>query len=142
MIENAKALCLHTIVKVKGTILFLIPVPFIPNDKYKCPASTVLNLLHMTKVKHCVKSRLFVDWDMGTPLEAYKARYLFKNLLSDLGFSEDKTPYSFKYVAMSYLVNQNVPMVSINEVARYSTGSKMVRDRYELVPHRCGFTNY
>jgi hypothetical protein len=59
----------------------------------------------MSKKKHSVKSRLFVDWDMGTPLEVYKARYLFKNLLSDLSFSEDKTPYSFKYVAMSYVVN-------------------------------------
>jgi hypothetical protein len=55
----------------------------------------------MTKVKHGTKSHLFVDWDMGTPLAVYNARYLLKNLLSDLGFSEDKT-YSFKYVAMSY----------------------------------------
>jgi hypothetical protein len=84
----------------------------------------------MTKEKHGVKSPLFVDWDMGTPLDVYKARYLLKNLLSDLGFSQDKTPYSFKYVAMSYLVNQNVPMESINEAARYTRGSKMVRDHY------------
>jgi hypothetical protein len=68
----------------------------------------------------------------------YKARYL-KNLLSDLGFSEDKTPYSFKFVALSYLVNQNIPMELINEAARYATGSKMVM---QLVPHRCRFTNY
>jgi hypothetical protein len=114
MIENAKAFWLHTIVKGKGTILSPVPVSFILNDKYICPASTVLNLLHIMKEKHGVKSRLFVDWDMGTPFSVYKARYLLKNLLSDLGFSKDKTPYSFKYVAMGYLVNQNVPMESIN----------------------------
>jgi hypothetical protein len=51
MIENAKALWLHTIVKGKGTILSPVPVPFIPNDKYVCSAS---NLLHMTKEKHGV----------------------------------------------------------------------------------------
>jgi hypothetical protein len=33
---------------------------------------------------------------------------------------------------MSYLVNQNVSMESINEAARYTTGSKMVRDRYAI----------
>jgi hypothetical protein len=106
MIENTKALSLHTIVKGKGTILSSVPVPFIPNDKYICPASNLLNLLHITKERHGVKSRLFVDWDMRTLLEEYNARYLLKNLLSDLGFSEDKTPYSFKYVALSYLVVQ------------------------------------
>jgi hypothetical protein len=31
---------------------------------------------------------------------------------------------------MSYLVNQNVPMESIKEAARYATHSKIVRDRY------------
>jgi hypothetical protein len=96
MIENAKALWLHTIVKGKGTIFSPVPVPFIPNDKYICPASTILNLLHMTKEKHGMKSHFFVDWDIGTPLAVYKARYFLKNLLSDLCFSEDKTPYSFK----------------------------------------------
>jgi hypothetical protein len=69
---------------------------------------------------------------MWNPLAVYKARYLLKNILSDLGFSEDKTPYSFKYVAMSYIVNQNAQMESINEAARYATGSKMVRDRYAI----------
>jgi hypothetical protein len=69
---------------------------------------------------------------MGTPLGVYKSRYLLKNLLSDLDFSEDKTPCSFKYAAISYLVNQNVPMESINEAASYATGSKMVRDRYSI----------
>jgi hypothetical protein len=132
MIENAKELWLHTIVKEKGTTLSPVPVPFIPNDSFICPASTVLNLLHMTKEKHGVKSRLFVDWDMGTPLVVNKARYLLKNLLSDLGFSEDKTPYSFKYVSMSYLVNQNVQMESIKVAPRYVTGSKMVRDHYAI----------
>jgi hypothetical protein len=68
----------------------------------------------------------------GNTFGVYKARYLLKNLLSDLGFSEEKTPYSFKYVAMSYLVNQNIPMESINEAAHYATGSKMVRDRYAI----------
>jgi hypothetical protein len=34
----------------------------------------------MMKEKHGMKSRLFVDWDMGTPLAVYKARYLLKNL--------------------------------------------------------------
>jgi hypothetical protein len=86
----------------------------------------------MMKEKHGVKSRLFVDWDMGTPLSVFKVRRLLKNLLSDLGFSQDKTPYSFKYVAMSHLLNQNVSIESINEAARYATGSKMVRDRYAI----------
>jgi hypothetical protein len=78
-----------------------------------------------------MKSCLFVDLDMGTPVVVYKARYL-KNLLSDLGFSEDKTPYSFKYVTINYLVNQNVSIESINKAARYSTCSKMVRGRYAI----------
>jgi hypothetical protein len=69
---------------------------------------------------------------MGKLLAVYKSRYLLRSLLSDLGFSEDKTPYSFKYVAMSYLVNQNVPIKSINEAARYTTGSKIVRDGYVI----------
>jgi hypothetical protein len=86
----------------------------------------------MTKEKYGVKSRLFVDWDMGTPLAVYEARNLLKNLLSDLGFSEDKTPYSFKYVAMSYFVDQNVPTESINQATRYTTGSKMVRYGYAI----------
>jgi hypothetical protein len=92
----------------------------------------VLTLLHTAKEKHGVKSRLFVDWDMGTPLAVYKVRSLLKNLLYVLGFSQEKTPYSFKYVAMSYLVNQNVSIDAINEAARYATGSKMVRDRYAM----------
>jgi hypothetical protein len=132
MLKEMKALWVHTIVKCKGAFLSPVPIPFIPNDKCICRASTILNLLHMIKEKHGVKSSLFVDWDMGTPLAVYKARYLLKNLLSDLGFSEDKTPYSFKYVAMSYLVNHNVPMESINEVVCYAKGSKMVRDRYVI----------
>jgi hypothetical protein len=108
MIENTNAIWLHTIVKGKGTLLSPIPIPFIPKDTLICPASTVLNLLHMAKEKHGVKTRLFIDWDMGTPLAVYKVRFLLKDLLSRLGFSQKKIPYSFKYVAMSYLVNQNV----------------------------------
>jgi hypothetical protein len=80
MIENTEALWLHTIVKRKGTILSPVPVPFIPNDKYISPASTVLNLLHMIKEKHGVKSHLFVEWDMGTLLVVYKARYLLESI--------------------------------------------------------------
>jgi hypothetical protein len=118
--------------KGKGTILSPIRIPFIPNDSFICPAATVLNLLHMTKEKNGVKSHLFINWDMGIPLAVNKAKYLLKNLLSDLGFSEDKTHYSFKYVAMSHLVNQNVSIESINEAACYATNSKIVRDRYAI----------
>jgi hypothetical protein len=132
MIENANAIWLHTIVKGKGTVLSPVPIPFIPNDTLICPASTVLTLLHMAKEKHGVKSRLFVDWDMRTPLAVYKVRSLLKDLLCVLGFSQEKTPYSFKYVATSYLFNQNVSIETINEAARYTTGSKMVRDRYAI----------
>jgi hypothetical protein len=85
----------------------------------------------MSKEKHGVKTHLFIDWDMGTPLAVYKVRFLLKDL-SRLGFSQEKTPYSFKYVAMSYLVNQNVSIDAINEAARYATGSKMARDRYAI----------
>jgi hypothetical protein len=136
MIENANAIWLHTIVKGKGTILSPVPIPFIPNDSLICPASTVLNLLHMVKEKHGVKSRLSVDWDMGTPLAVYKVRYLLKNLLSDLGFSQDKIPYSFKYVAMSYLVNQNVSIDAINEAAVMPRAQKWLEIAMQSVPHR------
>jgi hypothetical protein len=94
MIENTNAIWLYTVVKGKGTLLSTIPIPFIPKDTLICPASTVLNLLHMAKEKHGVKTPLFIDCDMGTPLAVYKVRFLLNYLLSCLGFSQEKTPIS------------------------------------------------
>jgi hypothetical protein len=57
-------------------------------------------------IKYSHKYRVFC----GSTLTISAVSRLLQKLLDDLGVSPNTTPYSFKYVAMSYMVNRGLSL--------------------------------